>query len=60
MADCIDYDCYDEECYITKVVGRNGGSLKDLTFSNYDLDLEEETIILIFNGFNRSEPPFYR
>ena len=60
MADCIGYDSYYEECYITKVVGRNEGSLKDLTVSNYDLDLEEETIVPILNGFNQSKLSFYR
>ena len=60
MADCIDYDYYDEECYIIKVVGRNRDSLKDLMFSKYDLDLEEETIVPILNGFNQYELSFYR
>ena len=60
MADCIDYDSYDEECYIIKVVGHSRDSLKDLTFSNYDLDLEEETIVPILNGFNQYELSFYR
>ena len=58
MGECIYYE--DDECYYNKVFACREGSLRDLTFTRYALDLQDETIVPIFTAIKPSDLTLYR
>ena len=58
MGECIYYE--DDEGYYNKVFACWQGSLRDLTFTRYDLDLQDETIVPIFTVIKPSDLTLYR